>query len=61
MLILSRRPTESLYILTPDNGPRIEVRVVAVRGQLVRIGIAAPHEYEVHREEVLERIDRERR
>ena len=54
MLILTRRITESLKI-----GSDITVTVLGVKGSQVRIGIAAPKDVAVHREEVAERIMRE--
>ena len=47
MLVLSRRVGESIMI-----GPDIVVTVLEVRPDLVRIGINAPRDVEVHREEV---------
>ena len=54
MLILTRRVGEELRI--HDN---IKVAVLGVRGNQVRIGIDAPKEVAVHREEVYERIQKE--
>ena len=51
MLILSRRTGETVVI-----GDRIRVTVVEVRGDQVRIGIDAPKEISVHREEVFIQI-----
>ena len=50
MLILTRRVQESLMI-----GDDIEVKVLGVKGGQVRIGIEAPKEKNVVREEILER------
>lgn len=47
MLVLSRRTGESLVI-----GDDVVVTVLEVRGDVVRIGIAAPRSVRVHREEV---------
>lgn len=55
MLILGREIGQSILI-----GNDIVVTVLSTRGMQVRIGIAAPKEVEVHREEVYERIQRER-
>jgi len=55
MLILTRRITESVMI-----GSEITVTVLEVNGTQVRLGIRAPKEVPVHREEIFERIKRER-
>ena len=55
MLILSRRAGESLKI-----GADITVTVLGVRGSQIRIGVNAPRHVPVHREELYERIQRER-
>ena len=47
MLVLTRKPDEAVLI-----GDDIEVRVLAVRGNSVRLGIAAPMEVAVDREEI---------
>ena len=51
MLILTRRPGEKILI-----GDDVEVVVLGVNGTQVRIGVNAPQEIPVHREEVAERI-----
>lgn len=51
MLILTRRAGESLRI-----GDDVEVIVIGVKGQQVRIGVKAPLEVPVHREEIYQRI-----
>ena len=55
MLILSRRVGEIIRI-----GPHIVVTVLGVNGSQVRLGIDAPKDVAVHREEVFERIKHER-
>lgn len=55
MLILTRRPGETIMI-----GNDVTVTVLDVKGNQIRIGINAPKEVAVHREEVFERIEREK-
>ena len=56
ILVLKRRPTESIVI-----DGKIRVTVLSVHGRDVRLGIDAPREMSVHRAEVAERIEREGR
>jgi|TARA_B100001741_G_scaffold166662_1_gene137739 carbon storage regulator len=51
MLVLSRKAEESMYI-----GDDIKITVLDIRGGQVRIGITAPQEVKIHREEVYQRI-----
>ncbi len=55
MLVLSRQKDESIII-----GDDIEVIIVDVRGDKVRLGINAPREISVHRKEIYEAIQAEK-
>ena len=55
MLILTRRVGESLVI-----GDDVTVTVLGIKGNQVRIGVKAPKDVPVHREEIFERIRVER-
>src|SRR3954452_13819981 len=56
MLVLSRQRDESIII-----GDNIEITVVDIRGDKVRLGVSAPKEISVHRKEVYDAIRRENR
>ena len=55
MLVLSRKKDEKIII-----GDNITLMVIEIRGDKVRLGIDAPKEVSVHREEVYNAIKRER-
>lgn len=54
MLILTRRVGETLMV-----GDDVTVTVLGVKGNQVRIGVDAPKDVAVHREEIYQRIQRE--
>jgi carbon storage regulator len=54
MLILTRRVGETLMV-----GDEVTVTVLGVKGNQVRLGVNAPKEVAVHREEIYQRIKRE--
>lgn len=56
MLVLTRKVGERIHI-----GPDIVVTIVRIQGDKVRLGVAAPEDIAVHREEVLEQIRAEGR
>lgn len=53
MLVLSRRKDEAIVI---GKGQTISLRIIEIRGDKVRLGITAPDDVPVHREEVARRI-----
>lgn len=58
MLILTRRAGESLFIAKPGESPKegdVKISVLGFRGNQVRIGIEAPDDVKVLREELMER------
>lgn len=55
MLILTRRVGETLVI-----GDEVTVTVLGVRGNQVRLGVNAPKDVSVHREEIYQRIQQEK-
>lgn len=55
MLVLSRKKDEKIVI-----GDSISIMIVEIRGDKVRLGIEAPREVTVHRQEVYDAIQREK-
>lgn len=56
MLILTRRPGESLYL-----GENIRITVLGIQGRQVKIGLDVPSDTTVYREEVYKRVIEENR
>ncbi len=56
MLILTRRPNESIYI-----GENIRIKVLGLQGKQVKLGIDVPDDVTVYREEVYQRVTEENR
>ncbi|MGK5094900.1 carbon storage regulator CsrA [Deltaproteobacteria bacterium TL4] len=54
MLILTRKSGESITI-----GDDVKIQIIEIKGKQVRVGIEAPKEYIIHREEVYIRIQEE--
>ena len=54
MLVLTRRPGESIVV-----GENIVVTVIEIKGGQVRIGVDAPREVAVYREEIYEQVKQE--
>jgi len=55
MLILTRRPGETIHI-----GDDITVTVLGIKGNQIRLGVNAPQDVEVHREEIYRRVQAEK-
>ncbi len=55
MLVLTRKVGESLII-----GDNIKITICAVNNSQIRVGIQAPKDIEIHREEIYERIKKEK-
>lgn len=56
MLVLTRKPDQSIVV-----GGNIEITILEVRGEQVRVGIRAPREVAVHRKEIFDQIRDENR
>ena len=55
MLILTRRPSERIVI-----NENIIIEILGIKGNQVRVGIDAPRDIKVHREEIYNRINKEK-
>jgi carbon storage regulator len=60
VLVLARHVDEEI-VINPGMPDEVVIVVVGIRGDSVRLGIAAPPEVVVHRREVVEAIERKRR
>jgi carbon storage regulator len=60
MLVLTRRLNQSIMISDPRIGDDIEITIVEIRGDQVRLGINAPRDVAVDRKEVTERKAQDR-
>ena len=56
MLVLTRKVGESLII-----GDNIKITICAVNNSQIRVGIQAPKDIEIHREEIYEKIKKEKK
>ncbi|MGC8668634.1 MAG: carbon storage regulator CsrA [Chthonomonadales bacterium] len=54
MLVLTRKPDQSIMV-----GGDIEITILEVRGEQVRVGIRAPRDVVIHRKEIFEQIREE--
>ncbi|MCR6523192.1 carbon storage regulator CsrA [Lysinibacillus capsici] len=54
MLVLSRKKDESIMI-----GDQIEIKILAVEGEQIKLGIIAPKAVTIHRKEIFEDIQRQ--
>ncbi len=58
MLILGRRPGESITIENAETGEKIvEILTLSIQGNLVRVGFAADEKYKIMRNEILDKPD----
>lgn len=55
MLILSRKIGEAIMV-----GDNVKITLLSIKGEQIRLGIEAPIEVEVHREEIFKRIQKEK-
>ncbi len=60
MLILTRRIGETIVISDKEGNVVAKATVLGVKGNQVRVGVDAPKDVSVHREEIQQRIDREK-
>jgi carbon storage regulator len=59
MLVLSRKRNEKIVVMTP-NGEEIVFCVLEIRADRVRIGVEAPKDHAIHREEIIQAIRAEK-
>ena len=55
MLVLTRRIAETIYQINPD-GSVVKMTILGVKGNQVRLGVEAPKNVTIHREEIMKRI-----
>ena len=61
MLVLTRRPEDGLVLTVPGTGEQIEITVLSVDGDKVRLGIAAPKTVTILRRELCEAVQAQNR
>ena len=60
MLVLTRKTDQSITLGNPNSGePPLEITVIEVRGDQVRLGITAPQSVAVHRKEIYLQVQRD--
>ena len=60
MLVLTRKTDQSITLGDPSSGePPLEIIVIEVRGEQVRLGIKSPHNVPVHRKEIYLQVQQE--
>ena len=59
MLVLNRKGEEEIYIETPEG--RITLKVIGIDGRSVKLGIDAPKEFPIYREELYRQVNMENR
>jgi len=60
MLVMTRPVGQGLYVEVEDGGTKIAVKIIAIRGNQVRVGIDAPPSVKVVRADVMDEESQER-